>query len=409
MTFSPRVFSFLLLLPFVISCASQADKNSETDNASTASGTSSDLTLMTVVQTFPIDSLKDLIDVIPASEFKTLLANKESASWILQQENENALLMKHKEYDDNSVRLLFIPAQRGLHMLMVQQVNAQVVNTQGWRYKADSKDWMELGFPVIAGSQFVAENVSMPDGYDDMTFYSDISLDSGKITSRVNTWRFGRELEESYPAMDASLLDSFFKYYFEIEWNGEEFTIGKKQLKDYTPVFNVTAEEQTEDTDGPGITEFDCASGYTVTASSELPGSGNVTYSVDHILKDDAKAWSEGADGDGLNESIEFTITDNFLIGNSYQLRNGFVNSASLWKANNRVKSFEVMVNDKTIATVTLKDIIGYQYFAIIPPFIKDLDVKKGDRIKFIIKDVYKGDKYNDTVISYFVPQGNCG
>jgi hypothetical protein len=399
---------FIIVL-FMITAQSCGEKPSNSGSNSVTPAEATSVSTITLLTSFPIENLKELSAPVTSAEFKTLTESGESQHWTLQKHSENSFTITNKEYEDNAVKFLAIHPASGLPMLVVQQINAQVIVTQGWRYTPADEQWFELGLPVLTAKQFAAENVSVPDGYDDMTPYLNVSIEGEKIISSVNQWIFSKELENEYLATGASALDSYFKYYYEITWNGEEFTIDKQIEKDYTEIFNVAAQEQTEDPDGPGITEFDCHDGYQVAASSELKPSSSVNYGVNNILRDDDVVWSEGKAGDGVNEWIEFSLTGDFLIGNSYQLRNGYVKSASLWKANNRVKKFDVVLNDKTIATVTLLDIQGYQSFNIIPPFIKDLDVKKGDKIKFVIREIYKGEKYDDTVISYFVTQGNCG
>jgi hypothetical protein len=57
-----------------------------------------------------------------------------------------------------------------------------------------------------------------------------------------------------------------------------------------------------------------------------------------------------------------------------------------------------------------LSNLSAYQSFNISPSWLKDApEFRKGTKVKFVIEEVYKGSKYNDTVISYFVPVGNCG
>jgi hypothetical protein len=401
-----KAFVIVILMMTIQSCG---NKTVNSDSHAQSTKESAPVTSMTLLANFPIINLQDLIESITAAEFTSLIETGESQNWKFIKQSQNSFSMKNKQYDDNAVNFLAVHPDNGYPMLVVQQINAQVVVTQGWRYLPDGEQWLDIPLPAPSGKEFAAENVAMPDGYDDMSPYLNISMENEKMICSVNQWTFSHELENSYPGLESSILNSFFKYYYEIDWNGEEFTINRQQKKDYTAVFHVMAEVQTEDPNGPGLTEFDCHDGYSINASSELKPSGAVNYTAKNLLKDDGSAWSEGKDGDGANEWIQFTITGDFLIGSSYQLRNGYTKNTALWKANNRVKKFDILLNDQLMASVTLKDSEGYQSFSIIPPFITDRDVKKGDKVKFVIKEVYKGDKYEDTVISYFVTQGNCG
>jgi hypothetical protein len=91
------------------------------------------------------------------------------------------------------------------------------------------------------------------------------------------------------------------------------------------------------------------------------------------------------------------------------------VKSEALYKNNSRVKRLAVYENDKLIAILNLKDIRGKQSFSFDPigntrtekysPETKswrnEIDTEAGDwTLKFEILEVYKGDKYDDTVIS---------
>jgi len=162
-----------------------------------------------------------------------------------------------------------------------------------------------------------------------------------------------------------------------------------------------------EDPDGPGITEFNCANGVYVKTSGEHPSEGNITYSAANVLdKKDETAWSTS--GSGIGQWIEFTLKENFRIGNTYQIRTGYTKSKKLWKENSRVKKLKVVVNSKTVAYIMLNDTDEYQSFLIYPDGMED-EGNPGTKIRFVIDEIYRGDKYDDTLISHFVPTGNCG
>lgn len=77
---------------------------------------------------------------------------------------------------------------------------------------------------------------------------------------------------------------------------------------------------------------------------------------------------------------------------------------------NGRVKKLKCSVNGKAVAYIILQDDMNFQSFTISPAWIKQLPtLEKGDKIRFVIEEVYKGLKYNDTLLSQFVPTGNCG
>jgi len=168
-----------------------------------------------------------------------------------------------------------------------------------------------------------------------------------------------------------------------------------------------TASINKEDPNGPGITEFNCAHGVSVKTSTELRAEGKITYSGTNVLDEkDETAWSTS--GSGLGQWIEFTLKENFRIGNTYQIRTGYTKSKKLWKENSRVKKLKAVVNNKIVAYIILNDTDEYQSFLIYPDGMED-EGKPGTKIRFVIDEVYRGDKYDDTLISHFVPTGNCG
>lgn len=102
-------------------------------------------------------------------------------------------------------------------------------------------------------------------------------------------------------------------------------------------------------------------------------------------------AWFEGDTVEGINQYIEF----NFFIPiniESISIRNGYSKSEKLFNANNRVKTFDILLNNTFKSTIDLKDTMEVQKFEI-----KSNNVKS---IRFVIRDIYKGSKYNDTGIS---------
>jgi len=146
-----------------------------------------------------------------------------------------------------------------------------------------------------------------------------------------------------------------------------------------------------------------------VRASAELAPQNYSSYAAASVLDGkDETAWAVSSGG--IGQWISFTITKDFRIGDSYQIKTGYTKSKMLWNANNRVKKLKAFVNDKLTAHVLLQDTDDYQSFSIRPIWSKELMTDKpGDVIRFEIEEIYKGTKYDDTLISYFVPTGNCG
>lgn len=144
-----------------------------------------------------------------------------------------------------------------------------------------------------------------------------------------------------------------------------------------------------------------------IIASSFLKSQGNTNYKPENAHDLNYKtAWVEGVLGYGIGEYLVYSfgagsprITDIIVV-------NGYVKSAKAWKENSRVKKLKLYINNKPFAILKLKDIRGAQLFKFDP--IGGTSVKDWEKIKllpdwtmkFEIIEVYKGDKYDDVVIS---------
>ena len=148
---------------------------------------------------------------------------------------------------------------------------------------------------------------------------------------------------------------------------------------------------------------------YTINTSSyltekELKYDGNTFYYNDNNLI----PWVEGVKGEGKGEWIEFDFSSTHsefypnCIVDSFLFSNGYVNTDKpyLYKANNRVKTLRVVCEERDINyTVDLEDTSRIQLIKLP----KDLGTKPC-KVRFIIESVYKGNKWDDTVINRIVP-----
>lgn len=144
-----------------------------------------------------------------------------------------------------------------------------------------------------------------------------------------------------------------------------------------------------------------------VSASSSLAAQGSNDYSATNAHDLNYKnAWVEGVAGYGVGEHLEYTfegvsprITEIIVV-------NGYIKSAAAYKNNSRVKKLKVYIDDKPYAILNLRDIRSAQHFKVGPLGTSDRDdweVMKALpnwTLKFEILEVYRGDKYDDTVIS---------
>lgn len=153
------------------------------------------------------------------------------------------------------------------------------------------------------------------------------------------------------------------------------------------------------DVEYPGCSWY-CGGGPdSITASSFLPNQKNISYSFENIHDLNYKtAWVEGVKGYGIGEYIIYhfspqspRITDIFVV-------NGYVKSEKAWRENSRVKQLTIYINDKPFALLNLKNTRGEQQFSFEP--IGKFSKTETWTMKFEITDIYKGEKYDDTVIS---------
>ncbi|MDK2977978.1 MAG: hypothetical protein PWP52_692 [Bacteroidales bacterium] len=164
-------------------------------------------------------------------------------------------------------------------------------------------------------------------------------------------------------------------------------------------------------------------------SSSELELTGYSDYGKYGSTKlgdhNPATCWAEGSDTDGTGEYIFMSIPKNIR---GIKIRNGFQKSESIYKANNRPKKIEI----ELMACFMPSGFVTETHFgfAISQPLVsltKELDDKLGyqnvildfdwndlykkitennnfDKDRFIlkitIKDIYKGNKWNDACIS---------
>jgi hypothetical protein len=102
--------------------------------------------------------------------------------------------------------------------------------------------------------------------------------------------------------------------------------------------------------------------------------------------------WVEGEEGSGIGAFIEIEFNGAW---DGFAILNGYVDphKMKLFKENNRVKTMTVIdVDNKKQFDVDFEDYVYYKNIIFSKPTTK--------HIKFIIKDVYKGTKYDDTCIS---------
>jgi hypothetical protein len=189
--------------------------------------------------------------------------------------------------------------------------------------------------------------------------------------------------------------------------NNEEIRIMKKYDPYYPDGYNDT--EMAWSVLGPGCSWY-CGAGYQTVVSSSLAAQGENIYTAESVSDDDVRtAWVEGAKGYGIGEYVEFIFEYNAPRATSVTISNGYNKNITAWKNNSRVKTLNVYEDDKLLMVVNLADTRDLQRFDLPHP----IPNRKGEdglsdreednppvRLRMMISEVYKGDKYDDTAIS---------
>lgn len=126
-------------------------------------------------------------------------------------------------------------------------------------------------------------------------------------------------------------------------------------------------------------------------ASTELEENGTIYTAKNLDCLDGNAPWVESVKGDGIGEyiKIDYDQTEGLIISNGYVS----YDKPYLYESNNRVKVFEVYNQDNMkIQEISLIDTPNPQVFKIYV---------KSKSLKLVIKEVYKGSKWDDTCVNF--------
>lgn len=375
--------------------------------------------MQTIVSEFPAFELDELVEEVSQDELTLVVAEGQSKSWVrtTSDASRGELTIQNKEISDNSVKFM-VYRSNSRAFVGVQQLNAQISTSEIWEYRYDvngdhPERWNQYLLTEYKIDSFFNEKIILPKSFQGKTAepYLNYEFTPKGLTISINKWAFMRDLESNSLEPEGPLDPAHVKYKYVLNWNGSDFMEEKVLEAGYDDVLTFTTRVVEPSPDGPGVHEFDCPHGVTVITSSTLKDQGKNSYKPSKMLDPaEGTAWAEGAEGSGVGEWIEFTIVEDFLIGNTWQFSNGYDKSKTSWEENNRVKKLKVIVDDTVVGYVMLANISTYQSFSITPSWLRDTpSIGKGTKIRFVIEEVYKGSRYDDTLISYFVPTGNCG
>ncbi len=413
-----RRINLLVFVLIMLSCKPSGDTKNE--NNVPGSSNKQGPTVQSIASAFPSSKLDNLIEEISQDDLKEAINDGESKNWLRTRLDLNTgeITLQNKQSSDNTVKFKLYGRTPSHALIAVQQANAQVVVTEMWEYAYTTNEdhpeqWNQYLLPEYKLSSFFDDRVILPPEFVNQSAkpYLDYELGPTSITVSLNKWAYMREMEADSLAAEGPMDPMLLKYKHVFKWNGSDLVEEKVEEPGYNNMLTFNSHVYEPIDGGPGPHEFDCGHGVSVKASSTLNSQGVYSYTASNLVDNkDATAWSEGVNGSGVGEWLEFTITSNYRIGDSWQVGNGYNRSKDTWQSNNRVKKLKVLVDEKFVGYVILSNIPTYQSFNIAPSWLKDSpSFQKGTKIKFVIEEVYKGTKYDDTLISYFMPTGNCG
>lgn len=256
------------------------------------------------------------------------------------------------------------------------------------------------------------------DGTEDIAYFT--------VGSEETALPFGYEGIDSQYFTDDSYEDDYeeeeeyeFKGKIDIEEDSTEYESWGEPYSDF--YFMKYQDERHEDSDGNPILWFGdldkLATGCSVycaveneeinaTASSTLNSSGATSYDAENVCtQNNSQAWVEGFDGSGIGEYVEIRrkldVSDkNYGIDyTEICIVNGYIKNEQVWKNNNRVKTLAFYYNDKYMFDIELEDTFLPQTISL-KKYNIHADSGEEAVFKYVIKDVYKGDKYDDTAIT---------
>ena len=127
------------------------------------------------------------------------------------------------------------------------------------------------------------------------------------------------------------------------------------------------------------------------TSSSHLEPSRVGDYEAGNLVDGSVHtAWSEGVQGDGIGQWIQFDFSPDFIV-DKIGIRNGY-QKKNRYRQNGRVKEATIVYSDHTTQKIYLKDTKAVQYINCKPIPTRF--------IRIVIDDVFRGTKWRDTCIS---------
>ena len=131
--------------------------------------------------------------------------------------------------------------------------------------------------------------------------------------------------------------------------------------------------------------EFSLRLSTSVWASSELKethGEHEVVYAAGNLFDGDhATCWAEGAEGDGMGESVTF-IADKPV--DRIGLVNGYARDGDIFRKNNRVKAVRVSLIPAFTAPGLVTENDYYLYFGLVHPVGGDVGIEDSRELQYV-------------------------
>lgn len=133
-----------------------------------------------------------------------------------------------------------------------------------------------------------------------------------------------------------------------------------------------------------------------ITASSTLAPEGEFSYQAYNLKNNDDTCWCEGVNGTGIGEYVMFS-SNTLQSVSGINIVNGYAKDNMVYNNNSRVKKIEFEFSDGTTLTKSISDSRNLQNIS----FDKTINTKY---IKMTIVEIYKGEAYDDTCVSFISP-----
>lgn len=130
----------------------------------------------------------------------------------------------------------------------------------------------------------------------------------------------------------------------------------------------------------------------TISATSVLSEKTNIHYAERVFDNDVSTAWVEGAQGNGIGESLTINFDKNYII-DGIEINSGYQKDAEHYLINSRPNRIKLTYSDGTSEFYILADLFDAQWVMLNNPVVTD-------KIVLTLDTVYPGTIYEDTAIS---------